>query len=127
MTTIIQAVKDGNKEEVKRLLEQKANPDHEDNQGDTPLLVAARENFPDIALLLLLHWAKPNYKELQTGLLPLVMASMKGHEAIVKLLLVFGANPNIKDKFGKAPLEAALHTGNTHIANMLRAAGAEER
>ena len=74
------------------------------------LNVSITADRPDIAEILLLHGADPNYRD-PTGRTPLVYGVIIGSE-IVNILLEYGADPNIPDNNNRTPLMlAALDVG----------------
>ena len=56
----------------------------------------------------------------------LIDAAIDGNITKVKALIEAGADVNVKDEDGMTVLMCAVMAGNTEIANLLRAAGAEK-
>jgi ankyrin repeat protein len=88
--------------------------------GDTPLHMAASNDYKAAVELLLAKGADVNAKN-HSGQTPLFMATDTG---IAELLLEHGANANIKSEGGDTPLSFALAHNYTDLANALRAHGA---
>ena len=92
--------------EVKRLLDDGANPNAVNNYYDaTALIYAAFNGFAEIVKLLLSTGANPNAVD-KWGKTALMHAAFYGHAEIVKMLLSAGANPNMT-KDGKTALDFA--------------------
>jgi len=83
----------------------------QDNEGNTPLLVAVEKNDLETVQLLIENGADVNLRN-QEGSTPLSVAVMKGDKSyfdMIKLLLAFEADPNIKDSKGLTLLEKMLY------------------
>ena len=100
------------------LLARGARPDLQDNQGNTPLLLAARLGWPEGAELLLARRASvdlPNSR----GETPLIHAVQRRDVAMVRLLLGRGADPDRTDSVaGYSALDYARR--DTRAAAILR-------
>ena len=103
---IIQAVKDGNVEAVKKYLAAGMDVNTKDGYGATPLLYAAEYGYNDVAELLITNGAAYN-----------------GHTKIAELLLSKGANVNWNDEFGSTPLQYATDRGHKETIALLRKNG----
>ena len=62
-----------------------ASPDGSGSGRWTPLILAAEENLPDIAALLLKNGAQMNLKDSE-GRDPIGIAAERGHQEIIELL-----------------------------------------
>ncbi|CAM8931285.1 unnamed protein product [Rhodiola kirilowii] len=75
---------------LQQLLKRGLDPNDSDNNGRTPLHIAAANGNENCALLLLDYGADPNSKDSE-GSVPLWEAMLNGHESMVKLLIDNGA------------------------------------
>lgn len=66
-----------------------------------------------------------NTNDYVAGQTPLFMAAGEDNPELVGFLIDNGANLNAKSKKGKTPLSIAVESGNTRIADLLRANGAK--
>ncbi|MBL6622005.1 MAG: ankyrin repeat domain-containing protein [Rickettsiales bacterium] len=121
---LLRAAKDGNSEEVKRLLEAKADVNAKDVDGQTPLQFAAEYGHTGIAAALIAAEANVNAKA-RYGITPLHLAARNGHTNIVQELIAKGADVNAKNNIGYTPLLYAAANGHTKIAAALIAKGAD--
>lgn len=124
---IHKAAKKGDVEKVKKLL--KGNPDlvfSKDEDGWTPLHLAAANGHRELAEVLLTERAEVNAKD-NNGSTPLhqAAAAVGNHADLVGLLLSHGADVNVKDKFGLTPLHYATLHDNESSAEVLLAHGAD--
>ena len=105
---------------VQMLLAAGAKVNLKDNWGRTVLNYAIGES-PEIMKALLQAGANPNTED-NSGRTPLSFAAEQGNPAVVKMLLEAKADPN----GGKldAPLQVAIHKGETNSAQLLLRAGA---
>ena len=120
---LIEAVKKGNKRDVKILLDA-GNKQRKGRFGSTPLHWAARQGRTDIVELLLDAGANKDVKN-EYGSTPLNIAADRGFTDIVMMLLDAGADKEVKDTFGFVPLHWAAAKGHTDIVMMLLDAGAD--
>ena len=86
--------------------------------NDTPLTIAVKKNYQDMARLLIDKGANPNLpnKSKQT---PLTLSTSLGYETMTIILLDKGANPNIPNKNGDTPLTIAAFKNYINIAKIL--------
>ena len=96
------------------------------NDGHTPLLVAARDGYPDIVRALLAAGADVNAVEPTFGAVPLHKAVYMGHPGITEILV---RAPGIDLDYqgatnGYTPLHDALWHGHADCARILLRAGA---
>ncbi|KAM9122589.1 ankyrin repeat domain-containing protein 27 isoform 2-T4 [Pangshura tecta] len=91
--------------------------------GFTPLHVAALHGHPELVYLLLKHGANISAKNMNHAV-PLHLACQKGHFQIVKCLVDCNAKQNKKDVYGNTPLIYACLNGQHDIAALLLEHGA---
>ena len=118
------AAKDGRLADVERLLEEGANPNAADLDGEGPLHVAARWGQVAIAEVLLTHGADPGAKALY-GATPLQVSVLEAQVGAARSLLSHGADANARDLFGKSPLHDAALRGNRELVALLLDYGAD--
>ena len=95
------------------LLQKGARVDLKDNQGDTPLIEAARVGFVDGARLLLAKRAQVNASN-GLGESPLILAVQRRDIAMTRLLLTEGADPAKRDTAsGMSAREYAVRDGRS--------------
>jgi hypothetical protein len=105
-------------ERVKKLLEEGADPNIRDGDGNTPLHFAASKGCAEVARLLLEHGADPNAQD-KSGETPLHVAASMGHVDVVRLLLERGADPSIRNREGKTPLDIARERGHREVVSLI--------
>ncbi|KAL5923938.1 hypothetical protein ACKVV1_002005 [Pyricularia oryzae] len=93
--------------------------------GRTALHCAVDNSCGEIVALLLERGANVNNNAASYGLTPLHTAIYNKDAAMVSRLLDSGADAAGKDEEGWTPLEAAAHTGNVDIVNLVIGAGAK--
>nr|XP_045009870.1 ankyrin repeat domain-containing protein 27 isoform X2 [Jaculus jaculus] len=91
--------------------------------GLSPLHVAALHGRADLVLLLVKHGARVGARDTSQAA-PLHLASQKGHFQVVKCLLDLNAKPNKKDVSGNTPLIYACSGGHHEVAALLLQRGA---
>ncbi len=105
------------------LLKRGLDPDTVDPQGNTLLILAAREGNAETAAALLKYRAKANYRN-SAGDSALMLAVLRGHDKVVEALLAGGAQVNNE---GWAPLHYAAFEGRAGLVDRLLAAGADPK
>jgi len=93
---------------------------------ETPLHIAVKKNWNEMAELLISAGADVNSRDEDLQSTPLHIAAEDGNKDIVELLVSKGADINAKDKEGKTPLKLALENGRNEIVDLLRKHGAKE-
>ncbi|KAI1693124.1 ankyrin repeat domain-containing protein [Ditylenchus destructor] len=92
---------------VSHLVSEGAAINARDNNGQTPLHIAAANENPTIATTLIIAGADVNAKD-KDGLTPLHIAAANENTKIAKDLVSDGAYVNARDKDGRTPLDVAL-------------------
>jgi cytohesin len=124
------AARDGDLAGVQELLDAGADVNAKDNDGWTPLHIAASKNHREIVELLIAKGADVNAAGesssvfiWQGGFTPLHYAAVNGHKEIVELLISKGADVNAKADNGLTPRDWAIKRTHTKIADLLRTHG----
>uniref|UniRef100_A0A3Q1M645 Ankyrin repeat domain-containing protein 27 n=2 Tax=Bos TaxID=9903 RepID=A0A3Q1M645_BOVIN len=91
--------------------------------GSSPLHVAALHGRADLILLLVKHGASVGARDASQAV-PLHLACQQGHFQVVKCLLESNAKPNKKDISGNTPLIYACSRGHHEVAALLLQHGA---
>ena len=94
-------------DDIRVLLKTGADIHCRDNQGNTPLHVAAKEDKYEITELLIKEGSEVNSTNIRSETC-LHMASYSGALSIVQTLVAHGADLNAVDNMGKTPLHVAL-------------------
>ena len=121
--SIHEATEAGNIEVVELHLAAGTDVDTKNENGFTPLHIAASKGYKEVAELLVTNDADVNTKD--NGSTPLHMAAQFGHKAIVELLINKVADVNAKGELGETPLHSAAADGEKEIVELLIVAGAD--
>jgi ankyrin repeat protein len=121
---LFEAVRIGDSVRIKKLLEQRAPVNAQDESGDTPLHVATLEGHAAVVELLLNAGAHVNGRA-GTGLTALHVAVFWNDQGdVTEALLRAGADVNAQDVHGHTPLHLAAERGRPAMAKLLLDAGA---
>ena len=118
------AVKNGDREAVRSLLEAKADVNARQPDGSTALHWAAHWEDLETADLLIRAGANVNAAN-EYGVTPLALAATNRNAPLVEKLLQAGANPNAASWTGERPLLTAANAGSIEVVNGLLAHGAD--
>ena len=125
---LLQGAMEGNTALVKRSIEQRAELETKNEEGETALILAAWYGSPEIVILLLENGANVNAQD-KLGFTAIAKASSLGvgrHYEIVELLIQASANVNLKTKDGRSPFILAIINGHRELSNVLKRAGAKD-
>ena len=120
---LVDAARAGNLEAAKQYLVAGADVDFRNQQGFTPLHVAAQKGHNKVAELLIAKGANVNTSGRLIGTTPLDSAALLGHKEMVELLIDSGADINPQIITGETPLQRAEQRGHSAIAEILRKHG----
>jgi hypothetical protein len=111
-------------EETRRLLASGADPNMRDDNGRTPLIVAAHRGLRDIARILVAGGANANAKDKQQYDI-VTIAAVNDDVAFLKVALALGCDPRaITSPYNGTALIAAAHLGHHRSVAELIMAGA---
>lgn len=109
---------------IRLLLEQGANVNIRDDDGDTALVRAVNWKFFTPVRLLLEKNANPNVQD-DFRKTPLMKAAAGGSLAIADLLIQNGANVNAQDRYGETALMYAVKSNKPRVVTLLLYRGAD--
>jgi ankyrin repeat protein len=140
---LIAAAGKGDLLQVQQLLKRGANPNVNDDNGETPLIAAAFRDNVEVVEILIAAKADLNRKICGDGINPkspygpdglcetaLGIAAGWGNLKTMSALLRAGADPNLADKHGRTPLMAAANAagkGSPSAVEILLKAGADTK
>eukprot|EP00092_Neocalanus_flemingeri_P106282 GFUD01136358.1.p1 GENE.GFUD01136358.1~~GFUD01136358.1.p1 ORF type:complete len:440 (-),score=128.58 GFUD01136358.1:156-1475(-) len=100
--------------------------DSKDQDGTTPLMLAARSGRVKVVSLLLEEGADPNIRKI-TGVTAIFLASVGGYLDILTKLVEGGADPDPQSQEGGTPLMAAAQAGHLDVVEKLLLSGASHK
>jgi len=121
---VITAAYSGDTEAVIAQLDQGADLNARDCDGDTALILAADRGHIELVQVLVERGADVNAKN-QNGETALLRAAGNGRAAVVKLLLAHQADRNAGDIVNCAPLMRAAYRGHVEVVKELLACGVD--
>ena len=119
---MLNASRDGDIVEIKRLLENGTDPNTSDSFNNTPLSIAAHFGQTDAVKLLINKGAQID--GIRGQMTPLQCAVYSGHHDTATFLLTKNADPNLTDKYGISSLAIAARKGDAKMVEALLKAGA---
>ena len=118
------AAKSGSVEQVKRLIAEGAAVDEKDDNGATPLIIAAYSGQGDVAAFLISEGADVRAKD-SNDTSALHAAAIGGYKGVAELLLAEGVDVDAKDAEGATPLGWAAYFGYEDVVALLLLKGAD--
>nr|XP_033815650.1 ankyrin repeat, SAM and basic leucine zipper domain-containing protein 1 isoform X2 [Geotrypetes seraphini] len=103
---------------VELLLSRNANPNVACRKQMTPLMMAAKEGYTQVAALLVAHTAEINAQD-ENGYTALTWAASQGYKNTVLRLLELGADKSLQTKDGQTPGEIAHKYNHSELFSML--------
>nr|XP_046168080.1 dynein axonemal heavy chain 12 isoform X3 [Oncorhynchus gorbuscha] len=100
------------------LLQNHSSSDCQDDEEDSPLVIAIRNDRLDLAKLLLGFGSNVNLEGCHSRT-PLHEAAKLGREEFVELLVRSGANPDARSDYGLTPLALAAQCGHVKVVQAL--------
>ena len=116
--------REGNTDEVRKLLSVGLLDVDCVDRGWTPLQYASEKGHKDVVKLLLDKGADPKKADDYENF-PLHNAAEDGHKDVVQLLLDRGADPNKAEQDGRTPLHDAAHYGHKDVVQILLNRGSD--
>jgi len=113
------AIRDGQLDDVRLLIEGGIDVNQPLSQGVTPLHSAVINNQENIAAVLLQAGAQVNATDTTTQATPLHLAALYGRGGLARLLIQKDANVNAPMKFGITPLLVAAQFSQPQIVQLL--------
>ncbi|KAJ9134292.1 hypothetical protein NKR23_g10251 [Pleurostoma richardsiae] len=108
----------GRKEQARLLLEAGADPDHRDLCRNSPLIIAAREEFREVLVELIRHGADTEQRD-GRGYTAAMVAARFGNADVLEALLQKGADVDAALPNGRTALHIAAATGQPAIVCLL--------
>ncbi len=122
-TKLMQAVIDGNEQEVARLVKYKSIINAKNRDGKTAIMIAAEETYSGTRILKILIAAHAKLDEVDNdGSTALMWATYSDNAEAVKILLKAGAGKDLQDSRGKTAVMFAVESDKIQSLNALIAA-----
>lgn len=115
---LFSAVREGKVDAVRDLLDRGADPDSREDDGSTPLMQAARENYEKIVDVLIAGGANPLLKS-NAGLTAQMFAEAGGNVELAKLLAEKYGDSDAVNESTPGAVEAARARGDYSLAAMI--------
>jgi ankyrin repeat protein len=122
--SLIDAVKNGDRVAVRRLIAEHANVNAAEPDGTTALHWAVRADDRETVALLLKAGAKPSVAN-RYGVTPIRLAAINGSTPMIAALLEAGVNPDSTNAEGETVLMPAARAGSADAVTLLAKRGAD--
>ena len=116
-TVLIIAADNEHLDIIRYLVEQGADVEKVDDEGNTPLIYASDHGHLEAVQYLLEQGADRDKTASSDGFTPLHCAAQQGHLEITKLLMAYGADLNMRNNHGELPIDL---TDNEEIKQAIR-------
>jgi hypothetical protein len=116
--SLLKAIRKNDMQTIKKLINQDADINYQDEAGLAPLIVAVFYNYYEIAKLLIMHDANVNVQD-NEGFTPLIASIYRNNLEMCKLLVNNSADINLKNSSGFCAFDFAKALGNTEIISYL--------
>ncbi len=124
LSPVMQIMQKGTSAELESAIQAGLDVNATDEEGNTPLLVAAANRRSDLIYVLLKNGADPNFEK-DPGITALGIACMFDDWSMVDLLITHGANVNYCAPNGESTLSMACAQGAVNAVQMLVAHNAQ--
>jgi tankyrase len=121
------ALLNGNKEIIDLFVRSNFNIRIQDDQGNTPILIAMKRGYTIIAHILINAGADMDASD-RMGITPLMLVcgkSTQNYKEIAEMFITKGVAINVQDRLGYSPLLLSLSGGSAEIAELLIEKGAD--
>jgi ankyrin repeat protein len=116
---LMNAAASGNHEDLSQALDEGADPNARNEQGERPLIWAVRFDQPSVVRSLLRAGADVNLHDAH-GETPLIQAASQGRMDLIEILMGAGADPRVHGRNGRTAAELAEEFGYLEVAQFLR-------
>lgn len=123
-TPLLEAINEKRQEDIDFLLSQKANVHARDEYNESPIIIACKQNNPELVIQLVNCGANVD-EWIRSTMTPLMFAIAHDRHLMVNVLLTLGATVNIHNKHGVTPLCVAVQHNRVVCGMMLLMHGAD--
>lgn len=109
----------GDKESIGQLIDDGVNPDFENYDGVTAIMLASQQGYDDIVEYLIKCGADVNKKSDYNGITPIISAVRNDFLRTAEILIRNGANVNDNDNWGRQAIHYSAINGHTATTDML--------
>ena len=116
---LLNAVRDNDIVQVQYMLIHGARVDATNEEGNTPLMIAAAYGYPELARTLIENGADVNARS-RIGNTALIYATQEGQTDVVQLLVDYDADLQARNHYGSTPQKLATGWGHRDIVQILK-------